>query len=201
MTDLADYLPQPTSWFSETVTYKGIGYIEFSNPRGWVKGPMTCEVSRIGDTTATIEIEEWENSEAPNDVSFSSQSWLLSGIQMRQISSAMEIGSGATNNIVEFVRLQNPEGELTSERVVYYQRRENSLMLSLDIATYLTNGQLKTNSKYWILPCINFKPAHTFGAISAHQYINLREHPLRVLITNKKTQEFLASDAPQNERN
>ena len=137
MTDLADYLPQPTSWFSETVTYKGIGYIEFSNPRGWVKGPMTCEVSRIGDTTATIEIEEWENSEAPNDVSFSSQSWLLSGIQMRQISSAMEIGSGATNNIVEFVRLQNPEGELTSERVVYYQRRENSLMLSLDIATYL----------------------------------------------------------------
>jgi hypothetical protein len=46
MTNLWDYLPQPTTWFSKTLSYTGVGRIEFSEPKGRVEGEIIDKAKR-----------------------------------------------------------------------------------------------------------------------------------------------------------
>lgn len=55
MINLTEYLPQPSTWFSKTLTYSGIGRIELSNPKGWIEGDMTCEVNHAGAMVISLQ--------------------------------------------------------------------------------------------------------------------------------------------------
>jgi hypothetical protein len=205
MTNLWDYLPQPTTWFSKTLNYTGIGRIEFSEPKGWVEGEISCEVNHVGEMTVVLKVQDWENSAEPNAPnSVSSRDWLISGIQVtNNLPWRMYLIPQPTNNSIVSMSLQTSNGgSLTSDHIPNYTWDPigNTVKLYVDIATYTANGQSKINAKYWVLPCINLNLNHPFGVTESHRYTNLRQHPLRIFPVSKKTDEFLSSDAPENDK-
>ncbi|MCL4237649.1 MAG: hypothetical protein KJ047_05330 [Anaerolineae bacterium] len=205
MTQLADYLPQAASWFSNTLTYSGRGRIEFLSPKGWVEGEFSCEVSRLGEMTVIVKVQVWHNSEMPSDpTSVASRDWLVSGVQLNSgtpwpmYPEPMPI----KNTIVSIDVEASDGGRLTSKDIPHYAWNpiENTMKLYLDLATFIANNQSKTNAKYWVLPCINVNLKHPFGITQAHKYTELWQHPLRVFPVPERTRAFLESEAPEQDK-
>ncbi|HRE46667.1 MAG TPA: hypothetical protein PLD47_03000 [Aggregatilineales bacterium] len=207
MTNLQDYLPQPSTWFSKTLTYVGDGRIEFSNPQGWVEGKMICEVNHVGDMSVVLEIREWGNENEPNEPqSILSRDWLISGVRVEsKLSSEMCVIPipPPTNNSITSMTLKTTEGDkLTSEKISNYTWDPIRAMIRLyvDVATYSVNNKSKGNAKYWMLPCINLNLHLSFGVIKANNHKNLKQHPLRIFPVTKKIDDFLSSETSEEDK-
>jgi hypothetical protein len=205
MVQLAEYLPQATSWFSNTLTYNGRGYIEFLSPKGWVEGEVSCEVDRLGEMTVIVKVQVWHNSEMPNDpASIANRDWLISGVQLNSnMPWPMYPVPMPIKNTIISINLEAPDGgRLTSKDVPHYtwDPIDNTMRLYLNSATYIANNQTKVSAKYWVLPCINVNLKHPFGITQAHKYTELWQHPLRIFPVPEKTRAFLESEALEQDK-
>lgn len=205
MSDLREYLPQPTTWFSKTLSYSGIGRIEFSNPKGWVEGKITCDVNHVGDLTVNLKIQDWGNDEELSDPkSISSRDWLISGVQVtKNLPWRMYAMPQPTKNTIVSMSVQTDDGgNLASNQFSSYSWNpiDDTIRLYVDVVTYVANNQSKSDAKYWILPCINLNLRPSFGVTQAHIYTNLRQHPLRIFPVPEKTDDFLTSDASEQDK-
>jgi hypothetical protein len=207
MFQVADYLPQPTSWFSPTLQYNGIGCICFSKPKGWVKGETTVDVNHIGEMTVTIRIDKWCNDAATENLSpDDSRDWLLSGHKRDDSDNLpwrIYLTSQLNNNeIVSFQLQLNDKSVLSSNSIVGYDWDvySNVIQLYLNTATYISEKRQKSGAKYWVLPCINLNFGMPFGRVWADRYKNLKRHPLRIFPVPEKTDAFLESDASKEDK-
>lgn len=141
MTNLLDYLPQPSNWFSKTLNYTGTGRIELSKPKGWVDGQITCDVNHVGEMTVILEVQDWENYEEPNDPkSVDSRDWLISGIKVTDnLPLRMYVKPQPTNNSIVSMRLQTSDGgSVASDNIPNYKWDPigNTIKLYVDSVTY-----------------------------------------------------------------
>ena len=76
-----DYKPQPNKWFSTKVSYRGTGIAEFSNPKGWIKGPTEIYFDETGKASVEMKVDDYfvedriDTEYADNDNFL----WLLNG--------------------------------------------------------------------------------------------------------------------------
>src|SRR4051794_24992466 len=108
---IIDLVHKPNDWYSPTVEYVGKAYARFSNPKGWIRGKAICKYDEIGNGNIEMEVEEWENEEAPLDMgSRHSFTWLAVGYRPHLEGEWVMIGSVTNANVCDYFELKTEDG-------------------------------------------------------------------------------------------
>jgi hypothetical protein len=148
-------------WFQPNVAYKGYGRAEFTNPRGYIEGPVEVQFEEHGKyRIELLEIEEFQNEEATDSLSKSADlNHLVTGIKPTRLGDMiMSIGGEFRNTCVRLeVRIDEPAGVFSTTTISSYLQ---PILGRRSISFYFSHATFEVakaeKAAFWVLPLTNF---------------------------------------------
>lgn len=191
MIDLKSMQPQENYWYEKEITYEGIGYMTFTNPKGWVKGKAIAHFDEIGNSQITITVEEFEcEGRLSSEISDSYKlDWLLTGIQPVKMGGMIHLPSPIEPlNQCSGFEIKTETGVFKADKDVKYlipfigfEERKIIHIYSYD-SVYTSDYSFPTN--YWVFPLINFvtEQLNSIRPRWNQVYLQYDYHPMRFIL-------------------
>lgn len=175
---------QEKAWPAPEITHRGIGRANFSEPKGWVRGPAEVRVDEQGRFRIEMRATEYELEE-PSDDEHDDLFILLTGKRPQQIGGQSILqGSDFSRNALRKFEIETDDGTFETGGILTYDTVDLGAVFSLEsdqprlVVTALWaqfDVTTEAHAKYWALPLSNF-----LSHFNRQAPDDLQDHPLRI---------------------
>lgn len=184
------------AWPQTEIHHRGIATAKFSDPKGWVRGPVTVSVDEQGELDFEMRVEECRLEEESHG--HSETTILLSGHRPQPTGDGMAMRySLQPQNICESFEVATEHGVFRTESPVLYSSDLGDVRPRLRVHPLWAQfdaGGIQGPTRYWAMPLSNFLTSLSRDDLwSSTDVPDLGTHPLRV--RNVVGQDHSARDA------
>lgn len=181
---------QENAWPALEIRHRGTGRADFSDPKGWVRGPAEVHVNEQGRFTIEMQITEYELEESI-DGQFNDLFILLTGERPQQIEDQGQVreqtilqGSDFSRNALKRFEIETEDGTFEAGGTLLYDTADLGAVFSLErnqprLTITALWGQYNVVTEepatYWALPLSNF-----LSYFNRQPDDELQDHPLRI---------------------
>lgn len=175
---------QENVWPAPEIRHLGTGRADFSDPKGWVRGPAEVHVDEQGRFRIEMRVTEYE-SEEPSDDEHNDLFILLTGGRPRQVDGQLVLqGSDFSRNTLSKFEIETDDGTVKTGGTLTYDTVDLGAVFSLEsdqprlaVTALWAQFDVATEAcaKYWALPLSNF-----LSYFNRQAPDDLQDHPLRI---------------------